>query len=114
MPIWLHTACHHDGKMIRNSTISRSAPWRSAAVVLGLLLRTTGGTAQKKVPVTGFFTNMEYIKEAGDVVGMEVWIVYARGSYWATVQLAEGEPDPHTGCFSLATSTSLPELRTSK
>jgi len=44
--------------------------------------------------VTGFFSNMEYIKEAGDVVGLEVWIVYARGSYWATVQVAEGEPDP--------------------
>lgn len=62
--------------------------------MLGLLLLTTGGTAQKKVPVTGFFTNMEYIKEAGDVVGMEVWIVYAGGTYWATVQLAEGEPAP--------------------
>jgi hypothetical protein len=32
--------------------------------------------------------------EAGDVVGTEIWIVYARGEYWATVQEAEGEPNP--------------------
>jgi hypothetical protein len=46
-----------------------------------------------KARVTGFFTNMQYIAEAGDMVGMEVWIVYARGGHWATVQLAEGAPD---------------------
>ncbi len=32
--------------------------------------------------------------EAGDVVGTEVWIVYARGGYYASVQIAEGEPEP--------------------
>lgn len=37
---------------------------------------------------------MIYIQEAGDVVGTEIWIVYARGQYWATVQEAEGEPNP--------------------
>ena len=79
--------------MICSPIKSRSARWTSAAA-LCLLLLTSGGTAQQKVPVTGFFTNMEYIEEAGDVVGMEVWIVYASGRYWATVQLAQGEPDP--------------------
>jgi hypothetical protein len=58
------------------------------------MLLATIGTAQKKAPVTGFFTNMKYIRETGDVVGMEVWIVHARDSYWATVQFAEGEPEP--------------------
>jgi hypothetical protein len=79
--------------MIRSTMMSRSAAWRSAAA-LCLFLLTSVGTAQKKVHVTGFFTNMEYIEKAGDVVSMEVWIVYARGKYWATVQLAQGEPDP--------------------
>jgi hypothetical protein len=79
--------------MIRSMVMGRSAPWKSAAAIC-LFLLTSVGTAQKKVPVTGFFTNMEYIDGAGDVVGMEVWIVYARGKYWATVQLAQGEPDP--------------------
>jgi hypothetical protein len=65
----------------------------SAATFVLTLLLTSGWAAQAKPRVTGFYSDMQYIKEAGDVVGMEVWIVYARGSYWATVQLADGEPD---------------------
>jgi len=41
-----------------------------------------------------FFTNMHSVPEAGDVVGMEVWIVYARGNFYACVQQAQGEPEP--------------------
>jgi hypothetical protein len=61
------------------------------------LLVVSGSIAQQRpqVPhVTGFFSDMSYIPEAGDVVGTEVWIVYARGGYYASVQIAEGEPDP--------------------
>ena len=36
---------------------------------------------------------MRYIRETGDVVGTEIWIVYARGQYWGTVQEAEGAPN---------------------
>jgi hypothetical protein len=36
---------------------------------------------------------MHYIAEAGDVLGAEVWIVYSRDHYWATVQWAEGAPE---------------------
>jgi hypothetical protein len=62
-----------------------------------LLLAISGSIAQQRpqVPrVTGFFSDMHYVREAGDVVGTEIWIVYARGHYWATVQEAEGEPNP--------------------
>lgn len=59
-----------------------------------LLLAISTSSAQQRPHVTGFFTDMEYIREAGDVVGTEVWIVYARGAYWATVQMAEGSPGP--------------------
>jgi hypothetical protein len=49
---------------------------------------------QPRVPrVTGFFSDMRS-DPAGDVEGTEVWIVYARDRYWATVQEAEGEPNP--------------------
>ena len=62
-------------------------------VVTALVFTLPVSAETTKARVTGFFTNMQYIAEAGDVVGMEVWIVYARGEHWATVQLAEGEPD---------------------
>jgi hypothetical protein len=51
-------------------------------------------SAAQQEKVTGFFTNMHYVPEAGDVVGMEVWIVYARGNFYACVQQAQGEPEP--------------------
>ena len=62
-----------------------------------LLFAVAGSIAQQQpqVPrVTGFFSDMHYIQEAGDVVGTEIWIVYARGQYWATVQEAQGVPNP--------------------
>jgi hypothetical protein len=63
-----------------------------ACVVVMLAIASSSGQQQPKV--TGFFTDMHYIPEAGDVVGTEVWIVYARDKFYATVQDAEGEPDP--------------------
>lgn len=63
--------------------------------LLGLvLLAMSGSNAQQPPRVTGFFTDMHYIQETGDVLGDEVWIVYARGKFWATVQIAEGSPEP--------------------
>lgn len=58
------------------------------------VLSLASSSAQQQPKVTGFFTDMHYIQEAGDVIGTEVWFVYARGQFWATVQDAEGEPDP--------------------
>jgi len=63
-------------------------------VCILFLLTISGSEAQQRPHVTGFFTDMHYIPEAGDVIGTEVWIVYARGQYYAAVQDAEGEPDP--------------------
>jgi hypothetical protein len=53
-----------------------------------------GSCAQQPPRVTGFFSDMRYIEGPGDVLGTEVWIVYARGKFWATVQMAEGAPEP--------------------
>ncbi len=58
------------------------------------LLSFSSSAAQHQPRVTGFFTDMAYIPEAGDVVGTEVWIVYARDRHYAAVQDAQGEPDP--------------------
>lgn len=35
---------------------------------------------------------MMFVADSGDVVGMEVWIVYGKRGHWATVQLADGFP----------------------
>jgi hypothetical protein len=59
-----------------------------------LLLATLAPSTQKQARVTGFFSDMQYIPEAGDVVGAEVWIVYGGDHYYATIQLAEGVPFP--------------------
>lgn len=48
--------------------------------------------AQERPRITGFFSDMRLIPENGDLLGTEIWIVYARNRHWATVQLAEGEP----------------------
>jgi hypothetical protein len=64
-------------------------------VILGLML---GLAADAQLPVlpSGLFSDMRYIKEAGDVVGTEIFITYGDGEYWAQVQRAEGEPsEPH-------------------
>jgi hypothetical protein len=64
-----------------------------AAAVLCLLLA-LGTGAQSKSGVTGFFSDMRYVREAGGVIGTEVWISFARDQYWACVQTAEGEANP--------------------
>jgi hypothetical protein len=63
-----------------------------ACVFVTLAIASSSG--QQQPTVTGFFTDMHYIPGPEDVVGTEVWIVYARGKFYATVVDAEGEPDP--------------------
>jgi len=66
---------------------------KSAAILLLSIVLSPAQSA-RKARVTGFFTDMHYIEEAGDVLGTEVWIVYGGDGYWAIVQLAEGGPEP--------------------
>ncbi len=44
--------------------------------------------------LTGVFSNLEYIEEAGDLVGWEVIIVFGGDRHYAIVQDAEGSPSP--------------------
>lgn len=62
--------------------------------ILLLLIMLPGSRAQQQPRVTGFFSDMRSLPGSGDVVGTEVWIVYARSGFWATVQTAEGESNP--------------------
>lgn len=60
-------------------------------VLLFLAVVAFAANAQS-VQVTGFFSNMEYFDETGDVVGMEVFILYSSGGYWVLFQDAQGAP----------------------
>jgi hypothetical protein len=65
--------------------------------IVGSLLISSAAAAKRKparLRVTGIYSNMNYVEEAGDVVGMEVFIVDGGDGYYATVQIAEGAPDP--------------------
>ncbi len=68
------------------------------AMTMALCLTGSDGpvAADEAPRVTSLFSDMRRIAEAGDVVGMEVFIVYStdgiRGRHWAFVQIAEGVP----------------------
>src|SRR5215813_5505201 len=49
--------------------------------------------AQASVKITGVYSNLTYIEEAGDVVGVEIFILSGGSGYFATLQIAEGAPD---------------------
>ncbi len=49
--------------------------------------------AENNVKKTGTFSNLTYHKESGDLLGVEIRIVYAKQGYQGTFQASEGEPD---------------------
>lgn len=64
-------------------------------MVLGsiVLAATVSLSASPKIRVTGLFSNMHWVEEAGDVYGYEVLIVSTGEAYFATFQEAQGHPD---------------------
>jgi hypothetical protein len=48
--------------------------------------------AEKKLKYTGTFTNLEYNKEGGDLLGEEIKIVLVPQGYQGALQIAEGGP----------------------
>jgi len=48
-----------------------------------------------KTKITGMYSNLEYIEEAGDLVGIEIYVMGRGDGYVAVVQCAGGGPgDP--------------------
>ena len=60
-----------------------------AFMYVTLTLTLGGQTAPR---ITGTYTNMSYIKEAGDVVGYEIKIVFTEDAFQGALQIAEGVP----------------------
>jgi hypothetical protein len=50
------------------------------------------GQAVKPPRITGTYSNMSYIQEAGDVIGYEIKIVFTGGRFQGALQIAEGVP----------------------
>ena len=61
--------------------------------VVLLLVLLSFAYAAEGTKKTGTFSNLSYHKEAGDLVGYEIRIVYTRNGYEGSFQSSEGEPD---------------------
>jgi hypothetical protein len=63
-------------------------------VSLVLIFSSTQVIAAKSLPskVTGVFSDMAYNKEGGDVIGIEIFLVYSNRGYFAVYQSSEGAP----------------------
>ncbi|WBL78815.1 hypothetical protein I3J27_38805 [Bradyrhizobium xenonodulans] len=48
--------------------------------------------AGQKVRITGIYSDLYFNQEGGDLLGNEIFIVYASGGYVAFVQQSQGEP----------------------
>ena len=67
-----------------------------ACVLVSIFISSINASQRKRATpqITGIYSNMRYVERAGDVVGMEIFIVGGVDSYYATVQIAEGAPEP--------------------
>jgi hypothetical protein len=43
-----------------------------------------------KSRITGVFSDLRYVPDAGDVVGTEIFLIYGGGPYYVLIQCAEG------------------------
>jgi hypothetical protein len=48
--------------------------------------------SDRKVKVTGIYSDLAYNQEGGDVLGTELFIVLSRQGYYVLFQSSEGEP----------------------
>jgi hypothetical protein len=61
-------------------------------LLLGLTLSVAAAPPQQ-IRVTGIYSDLEYIPEAGDLGGREIFVIYGgKAGYFALVQCSEGFP----------------------
>lgn len=64
-------------------------------VAIGLCVFLSHGDsarADQQARITGTYSDMHYIQEAGDILGTEIKIVFTGSKFQAAIQIAEGEP----------------------
>jgi hypothetical protein len=73
-------------------SVVRPQGWTLIIVVI-LLMQFSLVYAATDFQKTGTFSSLFYHKEAGDLLGFEIRIVFTRNGYQGTFQAAEGGPD---------------------
>ena len=87
---------------------------RNTSTLLAVLLLAASSTGAAKAPtslrVSGLYTNLRYIEEAGDLLGMELLVVPQPNGQWsAFVQISEGGA-PYAALVPLAVHGSKVEF----
>ena len=62
------------------------------ATLLCILIEPMSGYVLAAERITGVYSDMEFNEEAGDVIGIEIFLVYSREGFQAIFQDAEGSP----------------------
>jgi hypothetical protein len=65
-----------------------------SSVALVLVLLGSANAAERQAHISGIYSNLEYNREGGDLLGTEVFIVLGGSGYEAFVQVSEGAPGP--------------------
>jgi hypothetical protein len=68
--------------------------WHEVMAIAATVVLMTGQlhAAGQKVRITGIHSDLSFNQEGGDLLGNEIFIVYASGGYVAFVQRSQGEP----------------------
>jgi len=62
------------------------------AASLVFLMATSFSMAETPNKITGIYSDMTFNKEGGDVLGIEIFVLFTRSGYWVVFQDAEGSP----------------------
>jgi len=61
-------------------------------IIIPLLILNGSMGAAVKLAITGIYSDMCYNTESGDIVGMEIYVIYSKAGYYVIYQSSEGEP----------------------
>jgi len=62
-------------------------------LIILMIFSSTSFAKETESNYTGIYSNMYYNKEGGDVLGIELFLVYTRAGYYVVFQSSEGEPE---------------------
>ncbi len=79
-----------------NCTLPKLIGIVSLSMALLIFTGSTVALAQRPANPTGTFSSMYYNEEGGDLLGIEIRIVYTNKGFQGTIQDAQGEPDELT------------------